>query len=482
MLILCALSLTLAGGLALRHRNIEFDRDEGFTLIKAWLLGQGHPLYSQIWSDQPPGMTVLLMMVIKIFGNSLLACRLFVGAFAALLVASFYALVRRTTSAAAAFIAALLLLFSPDFVGLTASVMIGLPAAACAVLAAKLLVDYSRTRENKYFFLSLACFCLSLQMKLIPAIYLPGMLVPLLMGPRMDFRLKGGNIKSAMAWMALLILITIATFLWFTGSDWRQLVGPHIGVHAFGETTPELSNRITMKILIGFLPLAPLLILSAPAWRRRQDSYRLIPFIWFACAMFFLLFHKPILYLYGLNLAIPVAWLAALALPQDLNLMPAIRAYAHGGRIRVLDLALPLAALICIPLWTIARIPRMSTPPLPAPPDWSEPIEPQIMRMLSDRKAGPDDQIFTDRPMYAFMARIPMPPSLAVISGKRLNSGNLTGDFFMRKIREAFPRHVILSRLPPERFSPAFPDFLIENYRLIYRSGPIRYYLRNRGS
>jgi hypothetical protein len=38
---------------------------------------------------------------------------------------------------------------------------------------------------------------------------------------------------------------------------------------------------------------------------------------------------------------------------------------------------------------------------------------------------------------------------------------------------------VILYRLPAERFSPAFPDFLMDNYRLIYRSGPIRYYLKD---
>jgi hypothetical protein len=68
---------------------------------------------------------------------------------------------------------------------------------------------------------------------------------------------------------------------------------------------------------------------------------------------------------------------------------------------------------------------------------------------------------------------------LAVISGKRMNSGYLTGDFFMREISRAAPRHVILSRLPPERFSPAFPDFLEDHYRLIDRSGSIRYYLKN---
>ena len=481
---LCALALALAGGLALLNRNVEFDRDEGYTLIKAWLLGQGHPLYSQIWSDQPPGMTILLVPVIKVFGNSLFACRCFVGLFAAMLVAGFYSLVRHTSSAGAAFVAALLLFFSPDFVGLMGSVMIGLPSLACAVLAAKFLLDYSRNRQKKLFFLSLLCFCLSLQIKFIPVIYLPGLLVPLLMGPDGETRLglKGMKIKPALAWMSLLMLITVATTLCFAGSNWRQLVGPHVGVQAFGETNPEISRRVTKTILLSFLPLAPLLILSCLQWRRRRPAYWLIPFIWFACAMFFLLVHKPIRYHYAVNLAVPAAWLAALALPQDLSIMAAIRAWAHPRRVPFLDLAAPLAALICIPLWIATRIPQMMAPSLLAPPAWAAPIEPQVMRILSDHKSGPNDRLFTDRAMYAFMSGIPMPPSLAVISGKRLNSGYLPNDYFMDQISGEPPRHVILYRLPPERFSPAFPDFLLENYRMIYRSGPIRYYLRNQGS
>ena len=484
LLALGALTLALAGGLALLNQNIEFDRDEGFTLIKAWLLGQGHPLYSQIWSDQPPGMTVLLMPVIKVFGNSLFACRCFVGLFAAMLVAGFYSLVRHTASAGAAFIAALLLFFSPDFVGLMGSVMIGLPSLACAVLAAKFLLDYGRTREKRFFFISLLCYCLSLQIKFITVIYLPGLLIPLLMGPDGETRLslKGKKIKPALAWMSLLMLITAAAILCFAGSNWRQLVGPHVGVQAFGETNPEISRRVTTRILLSFLPLAPLLLLSGLKWRRRRPAYWLVPFIWFACAMFFLLVHKPIRYHYAVNLAIPAAWLAALALPQDLSFMAAIRAWAHPRRVPFLDLAAPAAALICIPLWVMTRIPQMTAPPLLAPPAWAAPIEPQVLRLLSEHQSGPDDRLFTDRPMYAFTAGIPMPPSLAVISGKRLNSGYLPADYFMSRINEEPPRHVILYRLPPERFSPAFPDFILENYRLIYRSGPLRYYLRNRGS
>jgi 4-amino-4-deoxy-L-arabinose transferase-like glycosyltransferase len=479
ILALFILTLALACGLALLNRSIEFDRDEGFTLIKAWLFGRGASLYSQIWSDQPPMMTILLMLVIKVFGNSLLACRCFVGLCAAVLVTSFYGLVRQTVSVGAALIAALLLFYSPDFVSLSGSVMIGLPAMTFAVLGARFLADYGRNRQKRSFFFSLVSFSLSLQIKFIPVIYLPGLLVPLLMGPKDDLRPQGKDIKPALAWMTLLFLATSAAILYFAGSEWRQLVGPHVGVQAFGETRPELSRPITLKILRSFLPLAPLLLLSCLAWRRRRQPFWLIPFAWFACVMYFLLFHKPIRYHYGLNLAIPVAWMAVLALPQGLGIKAALRACARTGRSPWTQWAPPLAALVCIPLLVAARLPHMLAPALLAPPAWAEPIEPQVMRLLAANRSGSKDRLFTDRAIYAFMARMPMPPSLAVISGKRLNSGYLPGDFFMRRIISASPRHVILYRLPAERFSPAFPDFLAENYRLIYRSGLIRYYLKD---
>jgi hypothetical protein len=222
-----------------------------------------------------------------------------------------------------------------------------------------------------------------------------------------------------------------------------------------------------------------MMLVACVEWRRRREPYRLIPVVWVACALYFLLAHKPIRYHYAPNLAVPAAWLAALALPPDLDVMTLLRACVRRGRLPLRELVPGLVALVCVPLWAATRLPSMTTPPLLAPPSWSVSIEPEILRLLSDHKVDHEDRLFTDRAMYAFMAKIPMPPSLAVISGKRLNSGYLPGDYFMRKISRKPPRHVILYRLPAERFSPAFPDYLMDNYKLIYRSGEIRYYLKD---
>ena len=42
------------------HDVFEFDPDEGNNVIKALMLAEGHALYAEIWSDQPPLFTHLL--------------------------------------------------------------------------------------------------------------------------------------------------------------------------------------------------------------------------------------------------------------------------------------------------------------------------------------------------------------------------------------------------------------------------------------
>ena len=39
--------------------RFKLDPDEGFNAIKGLLLVRGYPLYSEIWSDQPPSSLIL---------------------------------------------------------------------------------------------------------------------------------------------------------------------------------------------------------------------------------------------------------------------------------------------------------------------------------------------------------------------------------------------------------------------------------------
>jgi len=45
--------------------RFKLDPDEGFNAIKGLLLVRGYPLYSEIWSDQPPFFTYLIAATIQ---------------------------------------------------------------------------------------------------------------------------------------------------------------------------------------------------------------------------------------------------------------------------------------------------------------------------------------------------------------------------------------------------------------------------------
>jgi hypothetical protein len=102
------------------------------------------------------------------------------------------------------------------------------------------------------------------------------------------------------------------------------------------------------------------------------------------------------------------------------------------------------------------------------------PFEDRVMRKInqySDRT----NWMVTDLPMYAFRAGIPVPPNLAVISGKRFVSGALTEEDIIETVMEYKPEQVLIGRFE----LPALEQSLLENYALILeREQELKLYVR----
>ncbi len=112
---------------------LEFGTDEGFELMKAWLVSLGHPIYREFWNDQPPLHTELLAMLFRVFGPSAFLGRLLSVVFAMVLVGALYQMVRHRSGWVAGLLAVALLLSSESFIQLSVSVMLELPAMAMAL-------------------------------------------------------------------------------------------------------------------------------------------------------------------------------------------------------------------------------------------------------------------------------------------------------------------------------------------------------------
>lgn len=124
-----AFALTHLGG-------AYWDTDEGLNLVKGRLLGLGYPLYGRIWSDQPPGYTVLLSAAFAVAGPSVAAARAVTLAFALGAMAAAAAIARRLGGDQPAMLAAAAALaLAPNAFWAARAAMIGLPALAVASAA-----------------------------------------------------------------------------------------------------------------------------------------------------------------------------------------------------------------------------------------------------------------------------------------------------------------------------------------------------------
>src|SRR5690242_11038772 len=50
------------------REKLQYDTDEGLNLMRSMLVTLGHPLYSQVSSDQPPLFTQILALLFRLIG------------------------------------------------------------------------------------------------------------------------------------------------------------------------------------------------------------------------------------------------------------------------------------------------------------------------------------------------------------------------------------------------------------------------------
>jgi len=162
------------------------------------LTEKGYPLYTSVWSDQPPLLNVMLVGVIKLFGYQTGAARLLVLLLAAILVWACFQFLALADGRRTAVIGALLLLLLPQFTQLSISVMVGLPAIALAMTAMLALAYWHTQRKPLFLIVSAVLLSLSLLTKLFTGVLAPVFLIGLLAGERERFR-QNKNVLQLLA-------------------------------------------------------------------------------------------------------------------------------------------------------------------------------------------------------------------------------------------------------------------------------------------
>ena len=447
----------VAGSVTLFRFAFEIDPDEGYNLMKVLLVQRGQSLYSEIWSDQPPGFTYLGVLSVEVLGSRPEAVRLVTALLAGALVFAICDLLRREfsgfTGLAAAFGAAVFLPATGGFAVLSVAAMIGLPSLAFAVLSLWAL-RVSRSVERRWLVAAGALFGASLVTKLFTALLLP-LFVALLgwQALRAGDKSPTRSFVRAAAWslagLVFVLLVGLGPAL--AGGGFEQLYTTHAAGEGGGFRPGALLPFLAPDAWLYALALAGLVL----SWKQRS-ALGLLLGAWCLLATLALLRHQPLWRHHALLISIPAAALAGVTVGYAgdfvrRRLAVAPRALALGV------IAVAVTASLIPPLW-------------PRQPSVGRLARREQYRAMSAALAryGKDARLMvTSRQMYAFRAGISVPPELAVTSGKHFRAG-LTTKRIAAIVRKTRPKVILLDRAWPRSVSDAVRRAIAEDYRLAY--------------
>ena len=103
------------------------------------------------------------------------------------------------------------------------------------------------------------------------------------------------------------------------------------------------------------------------------------------------------------------------------------------------------------------------------------PTEVKVLAQLKERRAD-TRWLYTDRPIWCAHASILIPPELAVLSLKRIASGDITHAEFLRLLYHYRPEQIVLQRRHFE--DEKFHEFLRAFYDVVIEEGNLKYLVR----
>lgn len=460
-----------------------FDNDEGINVIKAVLMADGYPLYTETWSDQPPIFTQLLAIAFAIFGETMQVARLLVLALTTLFIWAYTNTIRLHLGVGAAWVALLLLMLSDNFLRLSVSVMIGLPALSLAMVGIYLLQRYKTKPQIWLLLLAALLMGVSMQTKMFTVILVPVIGLDLLDFGR-DFRADREQfwqkMRGALLWGAITIVTYISIGIYYNAFNIDMLLGSHLNDSVRTAYQDEQSWDRLRNFLIFDYGHVLAALLGVFAIVQRRAWHGLFPLGWLLLAFLLLLNHRPIWYHHYQLLSIPLCWLAAYSVfvffkKGDGDKVAGDRRQGDqeiGAQWQRVAAGL-LIWIVCYGL-IYARSERTV-------PYYNQRVYDQEIVNLLMANAGEDAWVFSDRATYPFYAGVPVPPEIAVFSRKRFSGENLNNQILLDVMERYQPNQVLLTRFKDELLTDAeFAAYLNAHYTTVQENPDYVYYLRDK--
>lgn len=461
------------------EKVFQFDSsDEGIELMKASLYSEGFSLYTQIWDDQPPLLTVILSYWFHWFGKSILAARLLVLSFSTLLVWSFCQTIRIHLGSLLAIIGTVLLVISCNFLRLSVSVMPGLPALALAMLSIYTLTLYKQKHCNLLLIISGSLLALSLQIKLFTAFMFPLMIFELL---EFKFREQTGTelgnkkLTAIILWLVSLFAVFVLIGFFCNSLNYQQLVQTHLGQNVKAAFPGKNSLIETLTLLIQDFDYVLLAIVGVIGLFQKRQWEKCLPLVWLLVAIPLLLNHKPVWYHHYLLLSIPMTWLATYGIKASLNFFQQQRWVNNFKLHNIKNLTLSGFAAGFL-VFTILVAPIKLAIIQLENHLYLEELNSNVHLvdiMLEHKKST--KWVFTDYPIYAFYSGLLVPPEIAVLSRIRVESGDITSEQLLSVFETYHPEQIVLGKF--ESFYYLLNSYIKQHYLKTYGIHSITHYL-----
>jgi hypothetical protein len=180
-----------------------------------------------------------------------------------------------------------------------------------------------------------------------------------------------------------------------------------------------------------------------------------IPVAWFGLTFVVFGIHKPWWSYYYIHNAVPLCWCAAIGIQAVISRINVRRSRAPA--------MVAAACGLCMACWMVSRVYLQISAIRSSPKIYSSLVIKEV-----ERYKPFTNFIYTDEPAYSFHTGIPMPPSLAVLTLKRLWSGNMTNARIVEELRASEPGVLLLKNQTAEL---PYSDWIASEYRLVYQDG-----------
>ena len=432
------------------RENFEYNVDEGIDLMVTHLVLEGFPLYERIWNEQTPLFYIMLSHWFRLFSSSVFYGRVFVLVFSLMLLWAFYKTIAIEWGSIAAFIGTIGLLFSSLYLHLSTSVMMGTAAISFAMLSIYFIKVWTKTDLKRFLIFSAMFMALSMLTKLFTAFLVPLFILEIVFANKERSR---PLFSHTFLFLGSLALVFFSVIFYFFRFDFRMVFQQLVLPHFYAELRfPNSGWVFFRKFLLADYAVALLALAGVILLIFKKKWRFFFPVGWLILSAVVLTIHRPIYYHYYPFVSIPVCWLSAIGVKQLLS-------FKKNHLIRLITIAL-------IGLF-IFRLPVKWTRMVNSVKGRTSPQHAEVMNLLF--KYRPITHwMFTDRPIFAFYANIPVPPELAIITEKRGLQSNKMRGYLKNTLQKYSPELILLNQM--QFYGPEVISYIKENYALIYQT------------